>query len=191
MSSAEKPAPGEQDYKYANELRDLIHEKVLEKARLTDPGIDTVVDPYPVDAFFQWNWEYPGAWYLIVAIPEGFKSRDAFIDFLVQKTLEQHKKTKRAVDISNDSYFRVISNQVRFGYGFRTVDGQRVYFAWHGYPNRNDDYFTTSEISESEFDEIGRDYPEEISADRETAEVFRNKYVDHHPVLLEGWNRLL
>ena len=116
-----------------------------------------------------------------MAIPEGFKSRNAFIDFLVGKTLERQK----------DSYFRVISNQVRFGYGFKTVDGQRLYFAWHGYPNRNDDFFTTSEISESEFDEIGREYPEEISADRETAEAFRNKYVDHHPVLLEGWNRLL
>lgn len=101
MSSAEKPAPGEQDYKYANELRELIHEKVLEKVRLTDPGIDTVVDPYPVDAYFQWNWEYPGAWYLIVAIPEGFKSRNAFIDFLVGKTLERQK----------DSYFRVIYNR--------------------------------------------------------------------------------
>ena len=45
-------------------------------------------------------------------------------------------------------------------------------------------------FSEAEFDEIGRSYPNEISADRATAEVFRNKYVDRHPVILEGWNRL-
>ena len=28
-----------------------------------------------------------------------------------------------------DYYFRVISNQVRFGCGYRTVDGIRQYFA--------------------------------------------------------------
>lgn len=28
-------------------------------------------------------------------------------------------------------------------------------------------------------------------ANREKAEVFRNKYVDGHPVILEGWDRLL
>ena len=85
---------------------------------------------------------------------------------------------------------RVISNQVRFGCGFRTVNGKRQYFAWHGYPNRNSDLFTTAEISESEFFQIGTEYPEQISADRETAEIFRNKYVDGHPVLFEGWDRL-
>lgn len=52
---------------------------------------------------------------------------------------------------SNDYFFRVISNQVRFGCGYRTVDDKRQCFAWHGYPDRNSDYITTSEISESEF----------------------------------------
>lgn len=85
----------------------------------------------------------------------------------------------------------MISNQVRFGYGHRTVDGRRRYFAWHGYPSRNDDCITNAEITEAEFHEIEREYPREISADRETAEVFRKKYVDGHPALLEGWNRLL
>ena len=90
----------------------------------------------------------------------------------------------------SDRYLRVISNQVRFGCGYRTVGGTRQYFAWHGYPNRNDDYFTTVEISPGEFDEIERLYPEEIVADRDTAERFRRRYVDGHPVILEGWNRL-
>ena len=98
---------------------------------------------------------------------------------------------KRAADMRDGYFFRVISNQVRFGYGYRTLEGERQFFAWHGYPNRNDDFITTSEISEVEFDEISRDYPDEIIADRKTAEVFRNKYVDGHPVILEGWNRLL
>ena len=92
---------------------------------------------------------------------------------------------------NKDYFFRVISKQVRFGCGYRTVDGKRQYFAWHGYPNRNDDYFTTSESSEAEYDEINRKYPKEIVANREKAEVFRSRYVDGHPVILEGWNRLL
>lgn len=98
---------------------------------------------------------------------------------------------KRRVKAKDDRFFRVISNQVRFGCGYRIADGRRQFFAWHGYPNRNDDYFTTSEISEEEFDRIEREYPKEIVADRETAERFRNKYVDGHPVILEGWNKLL
>ena len=90
-----------------------------------------------------------------------------------------------------DYNFRVISNQVRFGCGFRTIDGKRQYFAWHGYPDRNSDYFTTSEISESEYNAITKKYPKEIIANREQAEVFRNQYVDGHPGIPEGWDRLL
>ena len=86
--------------------------------------------------------------------------------------------------------FRVISNQVRFGCGYRIYDGRKQYFAWHGYPSRNDDYFTTSEISKEEYDRINEEYPEEIIADRETAELFRNRYVNGHPVIMEGWNKL-
>ena len=33
--------------------------------------------------------------------------------------------------------FRVISNQVRFGCGYRTIDGKRQYFAWHGDTERS------------------------------------------------------
>lgn len=92
---------------------------------------------------------------------------------------------------NKDQFFRVISNQVRFGCGYRTHEGRRQFFAWHGYPDKNSDYFTTSEISEAEFDEINKKYPKEIIANREKAEAFRNKYVDGHPVILEGWDRLL
>ena len=90
-----------------------------------------------------------------------------------------------------DYFFRTISNQVRFGCGYRMHEGRRQHFAWHGYPDRNSDYFTTSEISQEEFNRIAREYPKEIIADRETAQRFRNKYVEGHPVLLEGMDRLL
>ena len=94
-------------------------------------------------------------------------------------------------DNNKEYFFRVISNQIRFGCGYRTIEGKRQFFAWHGYPDRNSYYITTSEISESEFDEINRKYPKEIVVNREKAEVFRNKYVNGHPVILEGWDRLL
>ena len=95
------------------------------------------------------------------------------------------------MDSGNGYKFRVISNRVRFGCGYRTVNGKRQYFAWHGVPSRNDDYFTTSLISKSEYDKICEEYPKEIVADRATAERFRSKYVDGHTVILEGWNKLI
>ena len=96
----------------------------------------------------------------------------------------------RAGDPANDDgrFSRVISNQVRFGCGYRELPSGRQYFAWHGYPNRNDDFITYAEISRSEFEQIGREYPRAIDADRDTAERFRRKYVDGHPVIKEGWN---
>ena len=93
--------------------------------------------------------------------------------------------------MKQNKFFRVISNQARFGCGWRETENGIQYFAWHGYPNRNDDFFTTAEITKEEFDQIQRDYPQEIIADREEAEIFRRRYVNDHPVLLEGWNRLL
>ena len=88
MNAAEKPAPSEKDLEYATELRELIHQKALEKVQLLNPSIHTVFDPYPVESYFQWVWDYPGAWYIVVAIPDGFKSRDAFINHLVKETLK-------------------------------------------------------------------------------------------------------
>ena len=87
FSQNDKPAPGPKDLEYAADLRQRIHQEVLEKVRQTDPRIDAVVDPYPVESYFQYSWEYPGTWYLVVAIPEGFRSRKAFVEFLVKETL--------------------------------------------------------------------------------------------------------
>ena len=88
----------------------------------------------------------------------------------------------------DDRFSRVISNLVRFGCGYRTLSGKRQYYAWHGYPNRNDDFITYAEIDEREFERIQAEYPCEIDADRETAEQFRTKYVNGHPLIKEGWN---
>jgi hypothetical protein len=115
----------------------------------------------------------------------------------VMNTFLHSKKVGRTADGAfylcrpkedDDRFSRVISNQVRFGYGYRTLRGKRQYYAWHGYPNRNDDFITYAEIGEREFERITVEYPSEIEADRETAEQFRTKYVDGHPLIKEGWN---
>ena len=84
------PDPSEQDLKYAEELRAEIHEKVLERVRQVNPAIDSVIDPYRVEDYFQWMWDYPGAWYVVVAIPEGYRGREDFIKFLVKNTLDHY-----------------------------------------------------------------------------------------------------
>ncbi|MBQ4536853.1 MAG: hypothetical protein II994_04450 [Lachnospiraceae bacterium] len=91
----------------------------------------------------------------------------------------------------NEGYLRVISNGVRFGCGFRMYMNDKQFFAWYGSPNRNDDYITTTEISEEEYEQICVEYSDEISADLEMADLFRKKYIEGHTVILEGWNKLL
>ena len=93
---------------------------------------------------------------------------------------------------SDDRFDFMISNAIRFGYGYRSFEGRRQYYAYYGAPHRNDDYFTTAEISQEEFDEIAREYPEQIHADVEKKGwEFHDKYVEGHPIILEGWNKLL
>jgi len=81
----------EQDLKYAAEFRDWVHEEVLKKVQERYPDIDEVLDPHPVEEYFQQVWDYPGAWYTIVAIPEGYKSRKALVDTLVKMTIESKR----------------------------------------------------------------------------------------------------
>jgi hypothetical protein len=87
--------------------------------------------------------------------------------------------------------FRVLSNLLRFGCGWRIFFGRRQHFAWIGDPRRNGDYVTTAEISEAEYLQIEASYPEARDAGREEGEAFRKRYVDGHPVLLQGWNKYL
>ncbi|MBR4826469.1 MAG: hypothetical protein IKZ91_01120 [Bacteroidales bacterium] len=86
--------------------------------------------------------------------------------------------------------FNIIGQNVRFGFGYRTVEGNRQYFAFYGFPNRNDDYFYNAEISLEEYHEIKRRYVPDFDFDPR-GEAFYEKYVKDHPILLEGWSRLL
>ncbi len=92
--------------------------------------------------------------------------------------------------ITNED-FRMISNLERFGCGFRTVEGRKQYYAWHGYPNHDSDYITYAEISEEEYGRINAEYPEMIAADKDEAEKFREEYITGHTVIIEGWDAYL
>jgi len=81
------PKYSEQDLKYAAEFREEIHREALAIVRKTRPNVTEVVDRHPVEDYFQENWEYPGKWYTIVAIPYGYKSRKELVDTIVRNTL--------------------------------------------------------------------------------------------------------
>ena len=81
----------DRDLESAAEFRNRIHAEALKRVRQFRPNITSVVDRYTVYEYFQQIWDYPGAWYTIVAIPESAGSREALIDTIVRDTLAQHR----------------------------------------------------------------------------------------------------
>lgn len=115
----------EKDRKDAAAFRDEIHKEALAKVRKIDPAVDSVVDRYPVEAYFDRVWEYPGAWYPVIGIPKEAGSRERLIDSIVRDTLmnrpdkgfdrdenAMHRKTSAVGEgavIADDSFDAVIS----------------------------------------------------------------------------------
>lgn len=97
----------EQDLKYAAELRDEIHREALARVRSVYPGADHVVDKYPVDAYFQEVWDYPGKWYTMIATPPGTGSRKDLICTIVRETLEYYRNAGNAY--TDDAFFCLIA----------------------------------------------------------------------------------
>ena len=95
------PKYSEQDLKYAAEFREEIHKEALKIVRKTRPNAIKVIDRHPVEDYFQENWEYPGMWYTIVAIPYGYKSRQALVDTIVRDTLSE-KVTEKEQPYTRD-----------------------------------------------------------------------------------------
>ncbi len=79
----------EQDLQYAAEFREGVHAEALARIRKLHPEIESVVDRWPVEAYFRQHWDYPGKWYTIVAIPAECKSREALVNAIVGDTLKQ------------------------------------------------------------------------------------------------------
>lgn len=90
----------------------------------------------------------------------------------------------------DNAHFRFISNCVRFGCGYQIESGGKRYFAFWGKPMKNDDYFYTAEITEEEFLQINWEYPGKFDVGQEHSMPFKKKYIDGHPLILEGWNQL-
>ena len=81
----------QQDLEYSAEFRDRIHEEALERVQAIHPEIDRVVDRYPVTAYFDKVWDYPGAWYTMIAVPPEVGSRKKLIDLIVRDTLKDYE----------------------------------------------------------------------------------------------------
>ena len=77
----------EGDLESAAKFREGIHEEALVRIKKIMPGIESVVDRYPVEAYFQKSWDYPGKWYIVTAVPEDAGGREALIDIIVRDTL--------------------------------------------------------------------------------------------------------
>ena len=77
----------EQELKAAADFRNRIHAEALERVRRICPEIESVTDRYEAEDYFQQHWDYPGAWYTIVAVPESAGSREALIDAIVRDTI--------------------------------------------------------------------------------------------------------
>ena len=98
----------EQDLKYAAQFRAEIHSEALSAARLRYPKINNVVDRHSIEDYFQEVWDYPGAWYTVIAIPSGYKSRAAFVEELVKNTVEDYLKNR--CGMHEEPFFSLISN---------------------------------------------------------------------------------
>lgn len=84
--------------------------------------------------------------------------------------------------------YTMFSNSIRYGVAKAIDERNPCYFAVHGYPNRNDDYYTIARVTEQEYDEMVRVYAPLGSQSNPTAETFRNKYVEKHTQVYEGWD---
>lgn len=81
----------ERELEHAADFRERIHAEALEKVKAVRPDIRSVVDRYPVEAYFQQVWDYPGKWYTAVAVPEEAGSRKQLIDTIVKDTLDRSR----------------------------------------------------------------------------------------------------
>ena len=88
----------ESDLAAASDFRDRIHAEALRIVQISFPNIDSVVDGYRVEDYFQQIWDYPGKWYTVVAIPESAGNREALMDKIVRNTISAYRNGKQNAD---------------------------------------------------------------------------------------------
>ena len=84
----------ERDFEAASDFRDRIHAEALRIVQRSFPDIESVVDSYSVEDYFQQIWDYPGRWYTVVAIPENAGSREDLVDAIVMNTIASYRTKK-------------------------------------------------------------------------------------------------
>ena len=95
MKLPEQNGYSEKDLKDAEEFRANIHREALEKIRKIEPAIESVIDHNSIYDYFSYRWDYPGEWYLMVSIPEKFKSRDELVYSIITDTIDYYHRRKR------------------------------------------------------------------------------------------------
>ncbi|MCR5353813.1 MAG: hypothetical protein K6D98_05860 [Clostridiales bacterium] len=101
------PKYSEHDLKNAAEFRAGIHNEVMKRVKAVYPCADHVVDKYPVDAYFQEVWDYPGQWYTVVGTPPGAGGRKDLIEAITRETLEFYRNMGSAD--TYDEFYRLIA----------------------------------------------------------------------------------
>ena len=97
----------EQELQQAAAFRDEIHKEALKKVKAVFPAADSVIDRYPVEAYFQQVWDYPGQWYTMVSTPEGAGSRKDLIEAIVRDTLAHCRNM--GADYREDAFDRLMA----------------------------------------------------------------------------------
>lgn len=88
--------------------------------------------------------------------------------------------------------YHLLSNNIRYGVAEPKAPGDPHYFAFYGYPQRNDDYFQITQITETEYQEAMRDFSgidSYLKLDA-MAPTFNARYIEHRPIISEGNNLL-
>lgn len=81
----------DKDYADAEAFRAVIYREALKRVHERDESVTAVVDPNPIEAYFLCVWDYPGAWYPYVGVPDRYKDREELIADIVRHTLAQRK----------------------------------------------------------------------------------------------------
>lgn len=122
---------------------------------------------------------------------ENILLRDFFWKKIEEQEIENHEGVisfagvvKKPVMVD----YTMFSNSIRYGVA-KAIDAQHpYYFAAHGFPSRNDDYYTIARVTEQEYEEMVHIYAPLGSQSNPTAEMFRSEYVENHVQVYEGWH---
>lgn len=175
----------------------FIEEKTVFKlcvtVQLNQKDYEVLIDETGIEYQINPNSEQEDFWFILTY---KFNSPDKEnIEVPTDELMSTAMKTIENKDKLLDDYCRVIGENIRYGINSLIINNKIRYYAFHGTPARNDDYFITVEISEDEFYEIEHNF--DCCKDFSFAETdnyvekFKEKYINNRPIILEGFNVLL